>query len=443
MNTHLLPTVFFSLLLFQPVVGAVGTTTRVSVDSDGLEVDGASFRPAVSADGRYVAFASSATNLVPGDTNGRDDVFVHDRQTRQTTRVSVASNGTQASADSGLPAISADGRYVAFASVATTLVPGDTNGVGDIFVHDRQTRQTTRVSLRSNGAQANGSSGNPSLSANGRFVAFSSYATNLVSGDTNSQVDVFVHDRQTRRTTRISLRSNGTQANRYSYNPALSADSRFVAFTSAATNLVPGDTNGDQDIFVHDRQTRQTTRVSVRSNGAQANGQSDAPALSADGRYIGFTSEATNLVSQDTNGYRDIFLRDRLLDNTTTADFGFRTASASPILIEPGNVITYRFTVSNQGPQPATGATLVDALSSQLIVNTVSPSRGQCTKAHVLVCRLGNLASGARATVTVKARVRSSAPAGTFLQNTVSVAANPRDRNLGNNRGVLGTSVAR
>ena len=385
MNTHLLPTVFFSLLLFQPVVGAVGTTTRVSVDSDGLEVDGASFRPAVSADGRYVAFASSATNLVPGDTNGRDDVFVHDRQTRQTTRVSVASNGTQASADSGLPALSADGRYVAFASVATTLVPGDTNGVGDIFVHDRQTRQTTRVSLRSNGAQANGSSGNPSLSANGRFVAFSSYATNLVSGDTNSQVDVFVHDRQTRR----------------------------------------------------------TTRVSVRSNGAQANGQSDAPALSADGRYIGFTSEATNLVSQDTNGYRDIFLRDRLLDNTTTADFGFRTASASPILIEPGNVITYRFTVSNQGPQPATGATLVDALSSQLIVNTVSPSRGQCTKAHVLVCRLGNLASGARATVTVKARVRSSAPAGTFLQNTVSVAANPRDRNLGNNRGVLGTSVAR
>jgi Tol biopolymer transport system component len=231
-----------------------GQTTRVSVASDGAQGNGDSECPSISADGRYVAFASLASNLVPGDTNGRMDIFVHDRLTGQTTRVSVASDGTEGNGDSGFPSISADGRYVAFASLASNLVPGDTNGTWDVFVHDRLTGQTTRVSVASGGAQGNGDSRFPSISADGRYVAFQSYASNLVPGDTNGVLDVFVHDRLTGQTTRVSVASDGTQGDSYSFGSSISADGRYVAFASYASNLVPGDTNGWADVFVAMRQ---------------------------------------------------------------------------------------------------------------------------------------------------------------------------------------------
>jgi Tol biopolymer transport system component len=180
-----------------------------------------------------------------------------------TTRVSIASDGTQANSDSCFLSVSADGRYVAFYSLATNLVVGDTNDVPDIFVHDRQTGETTRVSVASDGTQASGSSFLPSISADGRTVAFESGATNLVPGDTNGVTDVFVHDRQTGETARVSVGSDGTQANQVSYDPSVSADGRYVAFYSEASNLVPGDTNNEWDVFRHDRETGQTTRVSV------------------------------------------------------------------------------------------------------------------------------------------------------------------------------------
>jgi Tol biopolymer transport system component len=183
-------------LLVNPALASPGTTTRVSVASNGAQGNGDSFSSSISADGRYVAFHSIASNLVSGDTNGAWDVFVHDRQSGQTTRVSAASNGAQGNGDSESPSISADGRYVAFSSDASNLVSGDTNGAWDVFVHDRQSGQTTRVSAASNGAQGNGDSESPSISADGRYVAFSSDASNLVSGDTNGAWDVFVHDRQ-------------------------------------------------------------------------------------------------------------------------------------------------------------------------------------------------------------------------------------------------------
>ena len=171
---------------------------------------------------------------------------------------------------------------------------------------------TTRVSVDSAGTQANGDTADAALSANGRFVAFDSGATNLVAGDTNGQQDIFVHDRRTGTTTRVSVDSAGTQANNASVAPALSADGRFVAFETEATNLVAGDTNGQQDIFVHDRRTGTTTRVSVDSAGTQANSECHLAALSADGRFVTFYSEATNLVPGDTNGVRDVFVHDRL-----------------------------------------------------------------------------------------------------------------------------------
>jgi LPXTG-site transpeptidase (sortase) family protein len=306
-----------TLLPAAPVRAAPGDTTRVSVASDGTEANGLSTGRTISADGRYVAFSSAASNLVSGDTNGFRDIFVHDRQTGATTRVSVASDGTQGNNSSHIPSISADGLYVAFESDASNLVSGDTNGTRDIFVHDRQTGVTTRVSVASSGTQANGGSYNAAISADGRYVAFESVASNLVSGDTNGARDVFVHDRQTGTTTRVSVASSGTQGNGNSHSPAISADGRYVAFHSFSNNLVSGDTNGAIDIFVRDRQTGATTRVSVASGGTQGNSNSEYSSFSADGRYVAFESNATNLVSGDTNGIRDIFVHDRQTGVTT------------------------------------------------------------------------------------------------------------------------------
>src|SRR6266545_1948756 len=288
-----------------------GQTTRVSVDSFGNQGNGGSFRPALSADGAVVAFDSDATNLVMGDTNGASDVFMY--EAGQTTLVSVGLGGAPGNSHSTDPSISANGRLVAFYSVATNLVNGDTNNAGDIFVYDKQ-GQTRRVSVGSDGAPGNGGSYIPSISEDGDFVAFESGATNLVSDDTNNVGDIFVHDRQTGQTERVSVDSHGNQGNSVSYDPSISADGRFVAFYSLASNLVDGvdgDTNNTYDVFVHDRQTGQTTRVSVDSNDTQANGGSFNVSLSADGRAVAFYSNATNLVSGDTNGTDDIFVADR------------------------------------------------------------------------------------------------------------------------------------
>ncbi|MBI2899935.1 MAG: PD40 domain-containing protein [Planctomycetes bacterium] len=291
-----------------------GATTRVSVDSSGAEGNGSSVFPAITPDGRYVAFHSWAPNLVAGDTNGELDVFLHDRQTGQTVRVSVDSGGGQALFDSSSASISTDGRYVAFTSYAPDLVPGDSNGLADIFVRDLQTGTTERVSLDGAGGQAvGGDSYEPVLSSDGRYVAFHSWASNLVAGDTNADADVFVHDRQTGATTRVSVSSAGAEAaGGPSYGPSISADGRYVAFDSTATNLVAGDTNGYADVFVHDRQTGETVRISLGQGGAEsAGGDSIFASLSPDGRYVAFESTATNLVAGDGNGKSDIFVYDR------------------------------------------------------------------------------------------------------------------------------------
>ncbi|MEG4528985.1 calcium-binding protein [Microcoleus sp. D2_18a_D3] len=303
------------------------TTTSVSVDSAGNQANNYSFSPSVSADGRFVAFESGATNLVPGDTNNTNDIFVRDLLTNTTTHVSVDSAGNQGNSRSGYASISGDGRFVAFESGATNLVPGDTNNSGHIFVRDLLMNTTTHVSVDSAGNQGNKYSGNPSISPNGRFVAFGSDATNLVPGDTNNSSDIFVRDLLTNTTTRISVDSAGNQANREfydpsispsgSYEPSISADGRFVAFWSFATNLVPGDTNNNADIFVRDTLANTTTRVSVDSAGNQANNYSFDISISADGRFVAFGSSASNLVPGDTNNNADIFVRD-LLTNTTT-----------------------------------------------------------------------------------------------------------------------------
>ncbi len=288
-------------------------TTRISIASTGIQGDGDSWGPTLSADGRFVAFSSLASNLVDGDTNNVEDVFVHDIQNKLTMRISVASNGSQGNDESSEPSISIDGRYVAFYSFANNLVDGDTNGRSDIFLHDRETGQTERISVDSSGNQGDGNSWNSSLSLDARFVAFGSYATNLVAGDTNWVGDVFVHDRQTNITTRVSVASDGSQSQSpgSSLFPSISNDGRYVAFASYADNLASIDTDYLSDIFVHDRQTGETQCVSIASDGTKGNGESEQLSISADGRYIAFMSEANNLVIGDTNGYWDIFVHDR------------------------------------------------------------------------------------------------------------------------------------
>ena len=298
-------------------LGAI-VTERVSVATGGGQGGGNSSTNslALSADGRYIAFVSSSSTLVAGDTNGKKDIFLRDRKLSTTERVSIATGGGQAGGSSYAPVVSSDGRYVAFMSEATTLVAGDTNGTWDIFVRDRRLGTTERVSVATGGGQAGDRSHGPSISADGRYVAFWSKATTLVAGDTNSAFDIFVRDRQLGRTERVSVSTGGVQGDLDSEVPWISADGRFVAFMSEAATLIGGDTNGAVDIFVRDRQLGTTERVSVATGGGQAGDRSYGPSISANGRYVTFESYATTLVAGDTNGKRDVFLRDRTLGRT-------------------------------------------------------------------------------------------------------------------------------
>lgn len=335
----------------------LGATERVSVASGGRQANGSSVQPSITPNARYVAFTSRATDLVPGDVNGVPDVFFHNRMTGETQMASVASNGSLAngvipcvgSSGSGAPSISATGRYVAFESCADNLVEGpvpgdsgDTNGVQDVFVRDMKRGETIRVSVGKGGSQANSLSYKPSISGNGRYIAFESSATNLDPKATcppdaipqlicqaplpasGAQKQVYVYDRVTRITRVVSVASDGTLANGSSYFASISLDGRYVSFTSRADNLVPNDHNdvylapvhsqcipSCSDVFLHDRKTGKTELISVGRDGESA----DLPSgeggsgggggmhqhISADNRYVAFFSYATDLVPNNAS----------------------------------------------------------------------------------------------------------------------------------------------
>ncbi|MFF8883539.1 S8 family serine peptidase [Streptomyces flaveolus] len=367
-------------------------TDRVSLTPQGSQANGDAWWPDVSDDGQVVAFASPASNLVAEDTNGTFDIFVTDRSKQTTQRVSVASDGTEGDDFSLSPTLSADGRYVGFNSAATGLVPGDTNRLTDAFVHDRTTGVTERVSVATDGTAANGLSSAPSLSADGRYAVFNSDADNLVAGDTNNATDVFLHDRRTGTTVRVSRADDGTPADGGSREQSISADGRYVAYQSTAGNLVPGDTDGTTDVFVYDRMTDTTTlvdgpagantgpqisgdgrvvaydndwqlyvhdlrtgkseRVSVSSGGESADGWAYAPSLSADGTKVAFYSDAANLSPGDTNGRSDVFVRDRQAGTTTLVSGGLEDtegdgASDLPSLSGDGRYVAFESTSAN------------------------------------------------------------------------------------------------
>jgi uncharacterized repeat protein (TIGR01451 family) len=534
---------------------APGFTELDSVSSAGVQGDRDSELPAVSADGRFVAFVSLSDNLVPGDTNGAADIFVRDRLTGTTERVNVSSSGAQANGDSGLlngmggPSISADGRHVAFDSQATNLVKGDTNGAIDVFVRDRGAGTTERVSVASDGTQGNGDSTHPSISADGSRVAFGSFATNLVQPDTNLASDVFVHDRSAGTTVRVSDAPNGSQGNNWSFSPKLdgnghlvafdsfasnlggnpnstvqvflrdldsgtleavsslpgstdfleqgelgqispdgrfvvfdyrsstvspraivlldrttgtreiesvsdagaagnddsfdpvvSSDGRFVSFDSIASNLVSDDTNGRSDVFVRDRQAGTTRRVSVGSNGQQGDLDSASPAIDDDGQVIGFQSAASTFVTEGTQSppfANDIFVRDA----RPPADLAL-TLTDAPDPATFHGTLTYTATIANAGPTNATGVTLVANLPSG--ANFLSAS-GSCTRAGkgksdgTLTCNVSPLVTGASTTVTI---VVQPTNVGT-ISLTAKVYADQSDPNQANNSATETTTIVR
>lgn len=293
-----------------------GAIERVSVDSAGAEANGFSGFPVISANGRFVAFHSGADNLVGGDVNGYYDVFVHDRQTGQTEIVSIQTDGTPGSNHSYVTDMSSDGRYVTFYSASADFAGGDLQGAWEAYLYDRHTDTLELISADPGGGPSNGNSFSPSVSDDGRFVAFNSNGSDLGSGSTNGVYDVYVRDRLSGGLELVSAPVGGGESNGNSAAQSLSGNGQFVVFSSLATNLVGGDTNGANDIFVYDIAANQLARVSVASDGTQADGDSFEPVISDDGRFIFFHSDATNLVADDTNGSSDIFVHDRLTGET-------------------------------------------------------------------------------------------------------------------------------
>lgn len=360
-----------------------GSTERLTPGANGRSAG-----PVISGDGQFVAFFSDASNLVAGDTNGDTrDVFVHDRNSGTTELITVGGNGL-----STLPSISADGRLVSFSSIANNLVPGDTDGFRDIFVYDRNTQTLEQITEGANESSVDSSisadggfvgfitsannlvtpnpnnrntavlydriaakfervpsniefersSGNdgsttPSVSDNGQFVAFASAASNLVDGDNNGSSDIFVYSRETPNNVLITPGANGD-----SFNPSISADGRFVAFESAASNLVPGDTNGVTDIFIYDRATANTELITFAGNENSTNAS-----ISGDGRFVAFESLARNLAPGDNNGTTDVYVYDRETNTTQLLTPGANGASNAPSISRDGRFVAFSSIATN------------------------------------------------------------------------------------------------
>jgi hypothetical protein len=300
-------------------------TSRVSTDSSGGQANSFSFDAALSQDGLLCAFDSLANNLVPSDTNGVYDVFLKDRTSGNTELISIDSSGVQGNRDSFLPFMSQDGRFVVFSSLSNNLVSGDTNGKYDVFLRDRLNGTTERVSIKGAGVQGNADSYGLGVSADGNTIYFESYASNLVANDTNAQPDVFIRNRLTAKTTRVSVDSSGAEGNNYSFFGGMAADASAVCFYSAASNLVGNDFNNKVDIFLHDLNTLATTRISTDPSGNDADGNSVLPRMSSDGRFTVYRSAATNIIANDTNGFEDVFVYDRaagVSDRVSIDSFG-------------------------------------------------------------------------------------------------------------------------
>jgi Tol biopolymer transport system component len=330
----------------------LGTTVRVSVATDGGDALGSSENPSLSADGRFVAFASNAGDLVPGDGNGDWDVFVRDMEAGTTTRVSIGHDGSETDGPSNRPSIDAAGKLVAFSSEASNLVAGIDPAAVEIYVRNLMLGTTELVSVAPNGSPGDLNSWRPEISSDGGWVVFVTAATNILPGD-GSAVDVALRDLELGVTTRVSFDQWGGDPDNRSGGASVSRDGEVVAFWSRASDLVPGDSNGQDDIFVFDAGLGTIARVNVADDGSQAlGGGSWHAAVSDDGRYVVFLSDAENLVPGDANGAGDIFAYDRVSHTIELLSFSSSHEPANgfsrfPSVTPEGNTVVFESTASN------------------------------------------------------------------------------------------------
>ncbi|HEX9991521.1 MAG TPA: Calx-beta domain-containing protein, partial [Acidimicrobiales bacterium] len=322
--------------------------------ADGGAADGPSAAPSVSDDGRFVAFASDAADLVAGDANRVRDVFVRDRVAGKTVLVSADAAGGPADGPSGQPAISGDGRYVAFASAASDLVPGDGNGVADVFLRDLAAGTTVRVSVDRSGGDADGASRDPAVDDTGRVVAFASDAGDLVRGDGNGLADVFVRDLAAGRTERVSVDVGGDDAGGASSSPSLSDDGRRVEFESFAADLVPDDGGHALAVFVRDRPAGRTVKASVTPGGGQAAWSTGM--LSGDGRWVVFA--AVEPVAPGGLGPGRLYRRDLAGDDSVALDLDLSggppqrsSSSRSPSVSDDGRFVAFATDAADLVPE--------------------------------------------------------------------------------------------
>ena len=367
-----------------------GEVVRVSITKTGEEANGDSSKGQISADGRYVLFQSSASNLVTGDTNNKEDVFRKDLQSGEVVLVSKT-KGAQADGNSSGAQFGADVNSVVFVSTATNLVTGDTNKVSDIFRKDLQSGDVVRLSTTTYDTQADNYSSNPVPSADGRYLVFTSRAANLVGnvGDNNGKEDVFRKDLQSKEVICISTIS-GKYIDGTSYRPQVSADGRYVVFVSTASILVPGDDNGQADIFRKDLTTGEIVRVSTAANGAQGNNTSGLPHMSADGRYVAFASYADNLVQGDTNGQVDIFRKDlttgEIVRVSAAADgTQANNNSDTPRLSADGRYVMFHSEASNLMPGDANSAGDIFRVDMALLPQGPAIAEGRHVRATLSV----------------------------------------------------------
>ena len=358
--------------LLPGAASAAPYTERISVDSAELEATGGdSVDAAVSANGRFVAFSSAAVDLVAGDSNGKSDVFVRDRANGTTERVSLDSSEVQGLDDSTLPAISGDGRFVTFHSKATNLVASDTNAGGDIFLRDRTNGTTERISVDSSETQSNNNSGISSITSDGRYVAFESIASNLVPGDAGGW-DIFVRDLQLGTTEKASFTDSEGQADGNNWEPSISDDGNMVAFYSSANNLTPADQTIHSDVFLRDRTAGTTTLLSVSSAEVQSDYPSNSTSISADGLKVAFISGGTNLVPNDPSGY-DAFVRDVAAGTTervsvSSDETGANSSSANPSISGNGRFVAFDTYSTNLVPNDTTSTS--DVFVRDLLLGT-------------------------------------------------------------------------
>jgi len=388
------------------------TTSLASADASGAAANGSCYlnlvppfypqHGSLSTDGRYVAFECLGTNLVDADTNGYEDVFVRDRQNGTIELVSLSTSGEHGIYGSRAASISADGRFVAFESDSPNLVAGDANDANDVFVRDRWLGTTELVSVDGNGVQGNGASFRPSISADGRFVAFMSKASNLVFSDTNGSSDIFVRDRQARTTERVSVSSAGGEGDQDSDDPSICDDGRFVAFHTYASNLVPNESPNGTNVLVRDRQNGTTLLVSVGLGGVPADQGSLYPAISGDGRFVAFMSFADNLVPGDLNGYPDIFVRDLVNDTTEIASLAWNGLQANggsfaqPAISTDGRFVAWDVSANNLVPPRGFGSGHDVYVRDRQLATTerVSVNAGGAPGNHV--CVLPNISGDGR-----------------------------------------------